>query len=363
MYKTNGQLDSLSTKNCTQNLNNTKWTPLKSLVPYKRLQTTLDFKQSQLWNYMNKLSSSKITTMKLNQKKLFPILQRTREQAHLTQSSLNNDSYKEQQEEKVVLLYHETSEDLMEEGASFPIPRNMEANDPTSKANISSTTWTQTSIYKNTHPMEIPSDEDIYNGTDIDKRSSIQIPRSRDYRKITDTGQKFSVELFYNSGGDEEKTNSELSTTEPIPSMRAFQDGGGTGIERNTGEGRLYVQDRPERCVRSCTNPLTFKKIFNLSKRRDRLPVPLLSFKLNNAPRIFSKIMKHAIEPLRKEGIRLILYLDGLCILSKSQQDMQQTTSRLSYLKYFTKVGELRQFYSKDWQSRYKGYATNTTLR
>ncbi|KAG1473309.1 hypothetical protein G6F56_001023 [Rhizopus delemar] len=36
----------------------------------------------------------------------------------------------------------------------------------------------------------------------------------------------FFVELLYNSGGDEEKTNLELSTTEPIPSMRAFQDAG-----------------------------------------------------------------------------------------------------------------------------------------
>ncbi|KAG1435777.1 hypothetical protein G6F56_013839 [Rhizopus delemar] len=95
----------------------------------------------------------------------------------------------------------------------------MEANDTSSMANISPTTWLQTSIYKNTHPVEIPTDEDIYDGTDSDKRSSIQVPRSRDYRKITDTGQKFSVELFYNSGGDKEKTNFELSTTEPIPSM------------------------------------------------------------------------------------------------------------------------------------------------
>ncbi|KAG1440570.1 hypothetical protein G6F56_011868 [Rhizopus delemar] len=74
---------------------------------------------------------------------------------------------------------------------SFSIPRIMEANDTSSMANISPTTWLQTSIYKNTHPVEIPTDEDIYDGTDIDKRSSIQVPRRRDYRKITDTGQVF----------------------------------------------------------------------------------------------------------------------------------------------------------------------------
>ncbi|KAG1468014.1 hypothetical protein G6F56_004080 [Rhizopus delemar] len=79
---------------------------------------------------------------------------------------------------------------------SFSIPRIMEANDTSSMANISPTTWLQASIYKNTHPVEILTDEYIYDGTDSDKRGSFQVPRSRDYRKITDTGQKFSVELF-----------------------------------------------------------------------------------------------------------------------------------------------------------------------
>ncbi len=40
-----------------------------------------------------------------------------------------------------------------------------------------------------------------------------------------------------------------------------------------------------------------------------------LAFGLSVAPRVFSKIMKYAIEPLRKEGHRIIYYLDDICLL------------------------------------------------
>ncbi|EIE76828.1 hypothetical protein RO3G_01532 [Rhizopus delemar RA 99-880] len=39
-----------------------------------------------------------------------------------------------------------------------------------------------------------------------------------------------------------------------------------------------------------------------------------LAFRLNIAPRIFSKIMKYALEPLRKIGLRFVFYLYDICV-------------------------------------------------
>lgn len=49
-----------------------------------------------------------------------------------------------------------------------------------------------------------------------------------------------------------------------------------------------------------------------------------LPFGLSSAPRIFSKIIKYAMEPLTKAGIRLVYYLDGICSLAKSKMEMNQ---------------------------------------
>lgn len=52
-----------------------------------------------------------------------------------------------------------------------------------------------------------------------------------------------------------------------------------------------------------------------------------LAFGLSVAPRIFSKLMRYAIESLREKGIRLIYYLDDICIMEKSKEKMKQTVN------------------------------------
>lgn len=54
-----------------------------------------------------------------------------------------------------------------------------------------------------------------------------------------------------------------------------------------------------------------------------------LAFGLNVAPRLFSKIIRYAIEPLRQEGIRLVYYLDDICLLSKTKEDLIKTTKKV----------------------------------
>jgi hypothetical protein len=51
-----------------------------------------------------------------------------------------------------------------------------------------------------------------------------------------------------------------------------------------------------------------------------------LPFGMAVSPRIFSKMMRHAMTPLRKMGIRLVYYLDDICILAKTKQQMDQQT-------------------------------------
>lgn len=54
-----------------------------------------------------------------------------------------------------------------------------------------------------------------------------------------------------------------------------------------------------------------------------------LNFGLNVAPRIFSKILRYAIEPLREQGIRLVYYLDDICILHQDSSLLQDTAKRV----------------------------------
>ncbi|KAG1050452.1 hypothetical protein G6F43_007274 [Rhizopus delemar] len=65
---------------------------------------------------------------------------------------------------------------------------------------------------------------------------------------------------------------------------------------------------------------LTFKNEGKIYQYRS------LAFGLNVAPRLFSKLMRYAIEPLRYQGIRLVYYLDDICLLSWSKEDLLKTT-------------------------------------
>jgi hypothetical protein len=64
-----------------------------------------------------------------------------------------------------------------------------------------------------------------------------------------------------------------------------------------------------------------------------------LAFVLSVAPRIFSKLMRYAIEPLRKSGVRLVYYLDDLCLLSKTKSEAEKTSSMV--VQHLEKLGFL----------------------
>lgn len=49
-----------------------------------------------------------------------------------------------------------------------------------------------------------------------------------------------------------------------------------------------------------------------------------LPFGMSVAPRVFSKLMRYAMTPLRKQGIRLVYYLDDICILARTKHEMNR---------------------------------------
>lgn len=61
-----------------------------------------------------------------------------------------------------------------------------------------------------------------------------------------------------------------------------------------------------------------------------------LAFGLSVAPRVFTKLMQYAIEPLRQQGIRLVYYLDDICFLAKSDAEMGQVKETV--INHLTKL-------------------------
>ena len=60
-----------------------------------------------------------------------------------------------------------------------------------------------------------------------------------------------------------------------------------------------------------------------------------MPFGLNIAPLIFTRLMRAALKPLRKEGIRLVAYLDDLLIISNSmEQAVENTREVIRWLEF-----------------------------
>ncbi|KAG1257462.1 hypothetical protein G6F68_009288 [Rhizopus microsporus] len=151
--------------------------------------------------------------------------------------------------------------------------------------------------------MEISPHETQVIGRPIGSRpSSDKILSSRDNREITFSEQRISVKLLHNPGGNQKKTYPRLQTIEQICTMPPFQDGRNTSIEISIGEGRFDMQNRLERRICSCsTTP------------------PIQTFSYLPTPRY---------EPLRQEGIRLVYYLDDICLLSKTKEELHITVKK-----------------------------------
>lgn len=64
-----------------------------------------------------------------------------------------------------------------------------------------------------------------------------------------------------------------------------------------------------------------------------------LAFGMSVSPRVFSKLMRFAMEYVRKQGIRLVYYLDDVCILGSTKEEALQHTNRVMH--HLEKLGFL----------------------
>ncbi|KAG1224044.1 hypothetical protein G6F67_009564 [Rhizopus microsporus] len=81
------------------------------------------------------------------------------------------------------------------------------------------------------------------------------------------------------------------------------------------------------------------RKFLSFSHKGTIYQYKSLAFGLSVAPRIFSKLMRYALEPLRARGIRLVYYLDDICVLAKTKEEIQVHSQMV--LQQLTNLGFL----------------------
>lgn len=87
-----------------------------------------------------------------------------------------------------------------------------------------------------------------------------------------------------------------------------------------------------------------------------------LAFGISSAPLIFTKLMRFAVEYLRKKGIRMVYYLDDHCILGKTKEETISTTKKV--IQHLQDLGFLINFQKSSLtplkQQEFLGFSFNT---
>jgi ribonuclease HI len=65
----------------------------------------------------------------------------------------------------------------------------------------------------------------------------------------------------------------------------------------------------------------SYRKYLQLCVAGKRYQFKAMPFGLNIAPQAFTRILKAALLPLRKSGIRMVAYLDDICVIAKSKEE------------------------------------------
>ncbi|CEP14260.1 hypothetical protein [Parasitella parasitica] len=149
----------------------------------------------------------------------------------------------------------------------------MESNQHPSMAFISDTRGISYTIDKTTNTMENKNNQIECDRTVSCQRSSTEVSSSRNHGSFSDTKHRFSIQFLLNTRGDKTTTHFGLLSNQQIYSMSTFQDGRSSSIEGYYREKRLYLQIGSQRCIRSDTYSHRLKKIFDILKPRDCLPV------------------------------------------------------------------------------------------
>ena len=112
--------------------------------------------------------------------------------------------------------------------------------------------------------MDDKTNEIIVTGPRSNLFSSRKILDSRDYISLPDPKRDLSVQLLYDPGTNEEKTNFRLFPTQPLLTISTLQDGRCSSSKADHRERRPDVQTGSQGYICSSANTPSIPTIFNL---------------------------------------------------------------------------------------------------
>ena len=125
--------------------------------------------------------------------------------------------------------------------------------------------------------------------------------------------------LFKHVHGAKEGWGSEICYQSEISKQiceSAFQDKRPTHSQGSPTEEQLDCQSRPQRCLLHDSSFTSTSPPFPLQPRNEDNPIQLPPLWTMHSPRVFTKILKPAIEKLKTMDICLVVYMDNILIMA-----------------------------------------------
>ena len=114
--------------------------------------------------------------------------------------------------------------------------------------------------------------------------------------------------------------------------VRTLQDGDSPYSEIPSLKGRLDGQGRLERCFLYLPIAKQFHHLLLFKANAESFQFLCLPYGLCTAPRVFTKVLKPAVELLRSIGIKLMIYMDDMLLMANSKQLIREQTYTALFL-------------------------------
>ena len=137
---------------------------------------------------------------------------------------------------------------------------------------------------------------------------------------VTSQSRKRVFEHAFSSTKERGRTapGSKFKTSISNDSLQALQNGGEPYVEGPVEKRELFSQGRPKRCLHDCLHLAQTQKYLRFLWKDNLWEFACLPFGLASAPRAFTKLLKPVVSVLRQMGLRIIIYLDDILIMSQS---------------------------------------------
>ena len=111
-----------------------------------------------------------------------------------------------------------------------------------------------------------------------------------------------------------------------------LQNGGGAYVERHSQARRLVSKNRPERCIFHDPSSSSGQEVPEISKSREDISIQVPTIRLSSAPWVFTKTLRPVVTLLRELGLRMVVYIDDILVMAKSEAQLKDHVRCLVYL-------------------------------